>query len=170
MINGMDQTMSVMSKSASEAASTQAANSLSKTSNHIDPLFDKMTQIANLPSIIYYFFLLIILIQLMFISSWPSQTLLWKSNTISENFIKYLTYIATYSPEYSTESNMLIGFLIYTVLFILFFGCFIMQLVIFNKYRRFNKKSLFITRFLIELVPLILIIPLAHLTGSTFIK
>lgn len=168
---GMDPSMSVMSKSASEAASTVVQNALSRNfvSKNVDPLFDKMTQHAHPPAFVYYFFLLVLFIQLMFITTWPSHTDLWDSNDVSKNFVKYLSYIANFSPEYSTEQNLMIGFLVYTILFVLYIAFFLMQLFIFHKYRRFNKKSLLPTRIFIELVPLILIIPLAHIAGSVFI-
>ncbi|KAK8852645.1 hypothetical protein M9Y10_017633 [Tritrichomonas musculus] len=167
---GMD--ASVMSKSASEAASTIAGSSLSRSfvSSNIDPLFDKMTQTTHLPSFIYYFFLLIMFIQLTFISTWQSHTAAWESNNISKNFVKYFSYIANFEPEFSSNDNLMIGFLVNTILFVLFIGIFIFQLLFFRRFRSFNKKSLFPTRICIELIPLVLINPLAHVTSSTFIN
>ncbi|KAK8852556.1 hypothetical protein M9Y10_017543 [Tritrichomonas musculus] len=169
---GMDPSMSVMSKSASEAASTVAGNSLSRgfVSSNIDPLFDKMTQSIHLPSWLYYFFLIVMFIQLLYISTWPSHTDLWGSNNISENFIKYFTYIANYSPGFDTGNDSMISFLIHTILFVLVLGGFVFQLLLFRRYRRFNKKSLYIIRVLTELIPLILIIPLANDASTTFVK
>ena len=169
---GADPSMSVMSKSASQASSMVQGSSLSggAISNVLDPLFDKMTQSIHLSSTIYYFFLLIAFLQLMFISTWPFHTDLWWNNDISDGFITYFGYIVNFSPKYDTANNTMIGFIVYTILFVLVFGFFFFQIFIFRRYRRFNKKSLIPTRIFMELIPLILIDPLAHITGTLFIK
>lgn len=66
---GADPSMSVMSKSASQASSMAQGMSLSggAVASVLDPLFDKMTQSIHLSSVIYYIFLLVMFIQLMFI-------------------------------------------------------------------------------------------------------
>ncbi|KAK8842310.1 hypothetical protein M9Y10_025887 [Tritrichomonas musculus] len=169
---GMDPSMSVMSKSASQASSVAAGNSMSKNllSNALDPLFDKITQSIHLPSTIYYFFLLIMFIQLMFLTTWITFSDLWSSNTISKEFIKYLQYISTFSPLLDNADNCYIAVIIYSVLFVLVIGALVIQLMIFRKQRRFYKRSLYPTRVLLELLPLVIILPLANFTGTMFVR
>lgn len=169
---GADPSMSVMSKSASQASSMAQGMSLSggAVASVLDPLFDKMTQSIHLSSVIYYIFLLVMFFQLMFISTWPSHTDMWENNKISREFHKYFSCIANYSPPFDTEENVLIGFIIYTVLFVLVLGFFLFQIFIYRRYRRFNKKSLYPTRILMELIPLILVNPLSYVTGTAFVN
>ena len=112
---GMDPSMSVMSKSASQASSVAAGNSMSRglVANYFDPLFDKITQAIHLPSFIYYFFLLIMFIQLMFVTTWISFSELWPSNKISKEFIKYFQYIACFSPILENTDNCSIAIIVY---------------------------------------------------------
>lgn len=170
MIGGADP--SVMSKSASEAASSLARSSFSQSPliSIVDPLFDKMTQSTHIPSFVYHIFLLQLFIQLAYISSWPFHTDLWYQNDISESFLLYFGCIASFSPLFKTKDDLIISFIIYTIIFVINLFSFIFQVLFFHKYRQFNKKSLYPTRILMELFTLILMIPFGHITGTLFIK
>lgn len=168
---GLDPSMSMMSKSShSQSVAGSVMTSKTGLSSALDPLFDKITQSIQLPSLIYMLAVLINYIQLMYVSIWDSDNEVWLSNKISREFQKYYHQVCCFTPHLDSDSNYLIAFIVYLAIFVIIFGALAIQILVFKKVRRFNKKSLYPTRICLELLPLILVCPLASYTGDAFAK
>lgn len=167
----MDPSVS-MTKSV-QSLSTAAPNKISNSglSTALDPLYDKITEVGILPKFIYYIILIFICIQSFAVATWDQlNDKLWESNPASKEISKVVHYLGFFRPELDSDDNILTAFLIDLLLYIATFSCLAIQIAIFRKKRKFNKKSLYFTRFLLELIPMVLTIPLSDFSGSLFLK
>ncbi|OHT16587.1 Adenylate and Guanylate cyclase catalytic domain containing protein [Tritrichomonas foetus] len=162
---------SMISKSTTSESTVTIGNNAATGvlfSDSLDPLFDAMTQYTRVPKPIYYFFMIFIFIQFEYTSLWVEHTTLWSSSEIAQQFIKYLTYFANFSPMLDNEINIFIPFVIFLVLFLIIFCVLIAQIVAFKRQRRFNKTTLYPTRMILELLPLVLMHPCGVYAAKLF--
>ncbi|OHT07782.1 Adenylate and Guanylate cyclase catalytic domain containing protein [Tritrichomonas foetus] len=165
---------SMMSKSQSEMSNSvnQARVQNKAMSQTFTLLIDQLTQFIQSPAIFFYIALLIILIQMLYISFWPQNSSIWDASGVSNDFAKVLNYIACFSGMNldPSSTSCLISFLVNTIVFVVVLSVLGAQIVCYSLRRRFFKKTLYPTRIVLELLSAIFIQPTCSFAGQMFLK
>ena len=158
---------SLISKSASSTAKNSQYGSdfmVKANSSVFFQLFDQMCTYIQISSIFYYLFLLVLAVQMIYLSIWPAHNKLFESSDV----YSYIKAIACFTGTNPSESMYLYCFIAYTIVFVIVLATYLLQVFCFIKVRRFFKKTLYPTRLILELVPSVMNVPLANFVGEMF--
>ncbi|OHT09625.1 Adenylate and Guanylate cyclase catalytic domain containing protein [Tritrichomonas foetus] len=163
---------SSMMKSQSDMSNTSLQNRLASRNNNnsFTFLIDQITQYIQIPKILFYLCDLIIFLQILQVSFWVQEESIWTNSEASSVFSDILYYIGCFGSPKITSSSALIYFLVFLIATILVLASLIAQIICYKIRRRYFKKTLYPTRFMLELFPTIFILPLANYVGKLFKK
>ena len=136
--------------------------------DHTFPLFYEIHKRTKLPLFCYKLLMIIVIIQIILLSFWFSIPGFLESGTIAGDIAYWLSVCLMFT-SYGEETTDLLPFMIASIAgALIFVMSIIIQMIIFKQHRRFNKKSLFVTRFFLEFFPELFLIPVANFTGQSF--
>ncbi|OHT07667.1 Adenylate and Guanylate cyclase catalytic domain containing protein [Tritrichomonas foetus] len=162
---------SQISKSQSSDASISAIRSKgSHVTSTFTLLIDQITQYIRIPGILYYLIFLFLLFQMIDVSLWHVHNPAIHSNEICNTTFKFIHYIAVFEPLQLDDNSTLVVFIVDTVICVIVVGILAAQFICYKQRRRFYKQTLYFTRFILELIPIIMILPTATLVGKLFLQ
>lgn len=163
---------STMSRSQSFESAVSRKDIIQGSTTFLDkcfPLFDEMLKNSSLPSILYYVLCVYSILQFIAVSLWPGidTNANYDENTWGKiiKVILQITFITDFSRS---SSSYLTSFIICIVLCAFLIILIIIQFVIYNQNRRFIPWTLYLTRFSLEFIPTIVIIPMGNFVGMMF--
>ncbi|OHS99621.1 Adenylate and Guanylate cyclase catalytic domain containing protein [Tritrichomonas foetus] len=161
-----------VSRSVSSIGSKNAASNFETNSaiSVLFPLFDYLTQNIHLPSFLYWLTIAFSGFQVILVTLWIPSNEVWANNRFTTEFMNYYQAIFCFSPLGTSNNELIFTFLFYTIIFAILLSSLIYQIMFYKAKRRFQKWTLYPTRILIEIVPLLMLAPLALLTGRLFRK
>ena len=161
---------STLSKSQSSVSSSaQRKELLEGTSSFIDLLFPMANELLKttfIPKFLYYILFLILTIQIVSVSFWIQVPDLKDTTSTAGSILKYFWMISFFSNLEETQAQLTTRFVITTVITIVYFVILIVQSLMYMKNRRFTKWLLYLSRFFIEFIPIICLVPLGNFIGE----
>lgn len=133
-------------------------------------LLDNITQYVQNPRFFYYILIIVIVFQFIQISFWMETDFFWTHSNMSKMLSKIFVYVGCFSIPYHelTNSSMLTIFLVNFAGFLIVLVFLLMQFICFLVRRRYYKKTLYPTRFALEIISTLFIYPSATFTGQLF--
>ena len=168
----MNAESSTISKFTTESQRTESFHLFSQNDASVAemsyPLFDIASRKVILPGFFYLFSYLYLCIQILCTSLWTIRNSL--INTTNFNFVRQIEKIAYLISYEYYRKNQLIIFLIVTALQTTILSLIIFQIVYYHNVRKLIIWTLYPTRFLIEIIPLIFSHFLANLAGHSYLR
>jgi len=129
------------------------------------PLYDELLKFCSLPRTIYVVFWVFLIFQLMAGSLWIAYEFEYLQDARILNFFALIAFFSTFNTD---ESVIIIKFVVFSLLFLAIFITLLSQIVYYKKNRRFVRWTLYMARFLIEIVPNAIISPLGFYLGQLY--
>jgi PAS domain S-box-containing protein len=150
--------------------SRSQANALEASLNDQDPgvlgatfpLFDELTKKVHLPDIFAWIVEIWALVQTLTMSLWLRNEMVWTDGSLTTDVIFYLT---TFRPRTPSYDDIMICVIIVIAIVALILVLVIFQAAYFARYRKFLEITLYPTRIFMELLPNVVLGPLAMTTG-----
>jgi len=163
---------STLSKSRSGSQETtiraQIQDGTTSGIDFIFPMMDEMYKRIRLPQIIYYIQAIFVALQMFSISLWPGLHLSFLFDQPGGKIGKNILYICLFTDLSGSYTSILIRFLALTGMILIVVGITITQTFLYRKNRRFVRWTLYITRIVYEILPVISLCPLGNLLGALF--
>lgn len=134
------------------------------------PLFDQMSQKAELPSSCYYLPIVWVAFQVVITSLWQGHNNMIGNADPATKIIQWIIIIFSMKPDEASQTNDLIRFGVYIGLLAIIIGIMIYQQIYFSKMRRFTKAVLYPCRVILEIIPMVMVTPTASFVGYLFLK
>jgi len=132
------------------------------------PLFDQCGKLARVPWLFSFIILIYMCVQIFFVSFWQFSSYWNKADSQAINIIRKLSMFCYLSEDFVSYDSMKLTFLVLLVSFIVSATVLFSQLSFFHKTHRFLTWTLHPTRFIVEYLSLILIMPSIGLVSTGF--
>lgn len=157
------------SQSRSHAANVEGDANSSQI-DQIFPIIDDLLKDIELPTILYIILALYLVIQIYSTSFWPGLSYSIDYTTPAGKILKIIFEVAFMSQLSDDDSDYVITFVILFVLSFLTLIVLLAQVIEYKRKRKLIKWTLYYTKFLLEFVHIILLIPFGNFIGKMFGK
>ena len=164
---------SALSKSISQTTAAYRQDIISAKTTFLDrtfPLFDEILKHSKIPNFLYYLLTLYCVIQFFCVSLWPGFIATRHYDEVYGEIVKVVLHIGFMSDFAKTDSSYLASFLVCIILSVFLIILLIIEFVIYSKTRRFIIWTLYIARFAVEFIPMIVVIPMGNFLGCLFVE
>ena len=163
---------SVVSKSSATSGvsrTSKGTKSLAATFEALFPLFDQMYALPNYPGWLNYFILIYSQLQVLMFAMWPTSNYYTDKTDVGSDILSYLLKILWYSDYVNMDSILLIDLILFLVLTAIIVAWISFQLLYYKSKKTFMKWSLYVSRFMVQVIVPILVYPTAAFVSSSFI-
>ncbi|OHT09500.1 Adenylate and Guanylate cyclase catalytic domain containing protein [Tritrichomonas foetus] len=133
------------------------------------PLYEETFKNARLPSFLYQLIVIIGALQVLASAVWPSVTsYIVFNNNVGQFFYYYFSIVFFNSIDETDLSKIaFISVMSVVIAFIIAVNAF--MIIYYRSHRRFNQWALYLSRFSLEPLPFLILIPLAKFSGMMFL-
>lgn len=158
---------STVSKSSSHSSAFLDAEDQKKHQlEALFPFFDQLSQKIEIPNIFYYIQLIIMGAQSVITCLWVGDMGKITRRNITSKILYYLISISNLKGIDESDTDLIIQFSVYLALFVIVAGVIIIQQVVYMKRHRYNISLLYPCRLVIEIIPPVMLTPVASLIGT----
>ncbi|OHT05482.1 Adenylate and Guanylate cyclase catalytic domain containing protein [Tritrichomonas foetus] len=154
---------SVMSTSSQVSANTQAQK-LTSGNLYFFPIMDQISQTVHLSEFLVFIFQLWLFFQMIAVTFWVPMN----PNLDNPQFLKdtkYITAVAFCYYDDGTQNSWIIPLIVYVILFVISLMFSVYEILYYKSHRKLIQWTLYPVRFFTEIIPLVLLHPIAALFG-----